>query len=78
MVSELTRSFQKKQCYNGTSPGTRGGASVLEIGRNALPDMEPKLSYISLPAFNANFDLEEIKSLMQNRQRIKRSYKECF
>ncbi|MEN2400091.1 NAD(P)H-dependent oxidoreductase [Flavobacterium sp. MC2016-06] len=43
-----------------TSPGPRGGATVLEIARNAFPRYggEIKASF-SLPSFNANFDAEK-------------------
>ena len=55
--------FQKKpMLLLATSPGTRGGASVLEIGRNALPRYGAEIKgTFSLPAFNANFDLEQNK-----------------
>jgi NAD(P)H-dependent FMN reductase len=45
-----------------TSPGGRGGASVLEIAAKLFPryGTEIKASF-SLPSFNANFDLEENK-----------------
>ncbi|OUL61771.1 NADPH-dependent FMN reductase [Flavobacterium sp. AJR] len=45
-----------------TSPGGRGGASVLEIATKLFPryGTEIKASF-SLPSFNANFDLEENK-----------------
>ena len=43
-----------------TSPGARGGASVLEIAKNAFPryGANVKASF-SLPSFNDNFDLEK-------------------
>lgn len=43
-----------------TSPGGRGGASVLEIAAKLFPryGAEIKASF-SLPSFNANFDLEK-------------------
>ncbi|WP_456315249.1 NADPH-dependent FMN reductase [Pseudomonas shirazensis] len=51
---------QKPMLLLATSPGTRGGASVLEIGRNALPRYGAQIkATFSLPAFNANFDLEK-------------------
>jgi chromate reductase len=45
-----------------TSPGARGGASVLEIATKLFPryGTEIKASF-SLPSFNVNFDLEENK-----------------
>ncbi|MFH7015033.1 NADPH-dependent FMN reductase [Flavobacterium sp. FlaQc-47] len=53
---------QKPMLLMATSPGTRGGASVLEIGRNALPRYGANIkATFSLPAFNANFNLEENK-----------------
>ncbi|MGZ9676315.1 NADPH-dependent FMN reductase [Flavobacterium sp. GNP001] len=43
-----------------TSPGARGGASVLEISKNAFPryGADVKATF-SLPSFNDNFDLEK-------------------
>lgn len=43
-----------------TSPGARGGSSVLEIAKNAFPRYggEIKASF-SLPSFNNNFDTEK-------------------
>ena len=43
-----------------TSPGARGGASVLEIAKNAFPryGADVKATF-SLPSFNDNFDLEK-------------------
>lgn len=43
-----------------TSPGPRGGATVLEIARNAFSRYggEIKASF-SLPSFNTNFDVEK-------------------
>ncbi|MCD0466406.1 NADPH-dependent FMN reductase [Flavobacterium sp. ENC] len=53
---------QKPMLLLATSPGSRGGASVLEIGRNALPRYGAQIKgTFSLPAFNANFDLEQNK-----------------
>ena len=45
-----------------TSPGGRGGSSVLGIAQNLFPryGAEIKGSF-SLPSFNANFDLEQNK-----------------
>lgn len=73
--------FQKKpMLLMATSPGTRGGASVLEIARNALPryGAEIKASF-SLPAFNANFDLE--KNQISNAEldkELRDIIKDCF
>ncbi|CAI2767521.1 NADPH-dependent FMN reductase [Flavobacterium collinsii] len=53
---------QKPMLLLATSPGPRGGASVLEIANNALPRFGAQIKgTFSLPAFNANFDLEENK-----------------
>ncbi|MBF7090334.1 NAD(P)H-dependent oxidoreductase [Flavobacterium sp. ALJ2] len=50
-----------------TSPGARGGASVLEIATKLFPryGAEIKASF-SLPSFNANFDVE--KGEISNRE----------
>lgn len=55
--------FQQKQMLLlATSPGARGGASVLEIANNALPRYGAQIkATFSLPTFNANFDLEQNK-----------------
>ena len=43
-----------------TSPGARGGASVLEIAKNALPRYGAAIkATFSLPNFNDNFDVEK-------------------
>jgi chromate reductase len=50
--------FQNKQTLiMSTSPGPRGGSSVLEIAKNRFPfqGAEVKASF-SLPSFNENFD----------------------
>lgn len=53
---------QKAMLLMATSPGPRGGASVLEIANNALPRYGAQIkATFSLPAFNANFDVEENK-----------------
>ncbi|TCN52046.1 NADPH-dependent oxidoreductase [Flavobacterium circumlabens] len=53
---------QKPMLLLATSPGARGGASVLEIANNALPRYGAQIkATFSLPAFNANFNLEENK-----------------
>lgn len=53
---------QKPMLLLATSPGSRGGASVLEIGRNALPRYGAEIKgTFSLPTFGANFDLQENK-----------------
>jgi len=53
---------QKPMLLLATSPGSRGGASVLEIARNALPRYGAEIKgTFSLPAFGANFDLNDNK-----------------
>ncbi|MBP4137662.1 NADPH-dependent FMN reductase [Flavobacterium geliluteum] len=53
---------QKPMLLLATSPGPRGGASVLEIANNAFPRYGAQIkATFSLPAFNANFDLHENK-----------------
>jgi hypothetical protein len=45
-----------------TSPGARGGASVLEIAKNAFPRYGADIkATFSLPSFDANFDVENGK-----------------
>jgi len=53
--------FQDKpMLLMATSPGARGGASVLEIAKNALPRYGAAVkATFSLPNFNDNFDLEK-------------------
>ena len=53
--------FQDKpMLLMATSPGGRGGASVLEIAKYALPRYGAILKEtFSLPSFNDNFDVEE-------------------
>ena len=42
-----------------TSPGARGGASVLEIAKNNFPRFNADIKAVfSLPSFNDNFDVE--------------------
>ncbi|MEL1240437.1 NADPH-dependent FMN reductase [Flavobacterium flavipallidum] len=55
--------FQEKpMLLMATSPGGRGGASVLEIAKNAFPryGADVKATF-SLPSFNENFDVEKGK-----------------
>lgn len=55
--------FQEKpMLLMATSPGSRGGASVLEIAKNAFPryGVIVKATF-SLPSFNDNFDVEKGK-----------------
>lgn len=52
----------KPMLLMATSPGGRGGATVLEIAKNAFPryGAEVKATF-SLPSFNDNFDIEKGK-----------------
>lgn len=53
---------QKPMLLMATSPGGRGGASVLEIAKNAFPRYGADLkATFSLPSFNDNFDSEKGK-----------------
>ncbi len=52
--------LQKPMLLMATSPGARGGASVLEIAKTAFPRYGAQIKGLfSLPSFNANFDLEK-------------------
>jgi len=53
--------FQEKpMLLMATSPGARGGASVLEIAKNAFPYFGATIkATFSLPSFNDNFDVEK-------------------
>ena len=55
--------FQDKpMLLMATSPGGRGGASVVEIAKNAFPRYGANvLATFSLPSFNVNFDVEQMK-----------------
>lgn len=55
--------FQEKaMLLMATSPGARGGSSVLEIAKNALPRYGADIkATFSLPSFNDNFDVEKGK-----------------
>ena len=52
--------FQDKpMLLMATSPGARGGASVLEIAKNNFPRFNTDIiAVFSLPSFNDNFDVE--------------------
>lgn len=52
--------FQEKpMLLMATSPGARGGASVLEIAKNNFPRFAADIKAVfSLPSFNDNFDVE--------------------
>lgn len=53
---------QKPMLLMATSPGGRGGASVLEIAKNAFPRFGADIKAIfSLPSFNDNFDVSTLK-----------------
>jgi len=53
---------QKPMLLMATSPGPRGGASVLDIAKNAFPRYGGQIkATFSLPSFNTNFDLEQNK-----------------
>lgn len=71
---------QKPMLLLATSPGSRGGASVLEIGRNALPRYGADIkATFSLPAFNANFDLDQNKiTNAEFDKELRNLIKECF
>jgi NAD(P)H-dependent FMN reductase len=55
--------FQNKpMLLMATSPGARGGKSVLEIAENNLPRYGANIQAVfSLPSFNENFDIENSK-----------------
>ncbi len=53
---------QKPMLLMATSPGGRGGATVLEIAKNAFPRFGADIkATFSLPSFNDNFDIENLK-----------------
>ena len=53
---------QKSMLLMATSDGKRGGASVLEIAKNAFPRYGADIkATFSLPSFNDNFDVEKGK-----------------
>lgn len=53
---------QKPMLLMATSPGARGGASVLEIAKSAFPRYGTEIkAMFSLPSFNDNFDVEKGK-----------------
>lgn len=50
----------KPMLLMATSPGVRGGASSLEIAKNAFPRYGADIkATFSLPSFNENFDVEK-------------------
>ena len=53
--------FQEKPMFLlATSPGARGGASVLEIAKSNFPRFNANIKAVfSLPSFNDNFDVEK-------------------
>lgn len=51
---------EKSMLLMATSPGARGGGSVLEIAKNAFPRYGASVkATFSLPSFNDNFDVEK-------------------
>lgn len=71
--SRITKKiFQEKQMLlMATSPGGRGGASVLEMATKAFPFYGANVkATFSLPSFNDNFDVEKeiISNLELNNQ----------
>jgi chromate reductase len=56
-----TKVFQgKPMLLMATSPGARGGASVLEIAKSSFPRFGASIkASFSLPSFNDNFDVEK-------------------
>lgn len=53
---------EKSMLLLATSPGARGGASVLEIAKTAFPRYGADIkATFSLPSFNANFDIEKLE-----------------
>lgn len=60
--SRITKEIfqQKPTLLLATSPGPRGGASVLELATNSFPRFAAQVkATFSLPTFSANFDLEK-------------------
>jgi chromate reductase, NAD(P)H dehydrogenase (quinone) len=55
------KNFQgKKMLLMATSPGARGGSSVLEMAKDRFPRHDADLvAVFSLPNFNDNFDVEK-------------------
>lgn len=52
----------KPMLLMATSPGARGGVSVLDIAKNAFPRYGADIkATFSLPSFNENFDVEKGK-----------------
>lgn len=53
---------QKPMLLMATSPGARGGATVLEYAKSAFPRFGAVIkASFSLPNFNDNFDVEKVK-----------------
>ncbi|MFL9831048.1 NAD(P)H-dependent oxidoreductase [Flavobacterium sp. ST-87] len=53
---------QKPMLLMATSPGGRGGASVLEIAENAFPRYGANVkATFSLPSFNDNFNVKKVE-----------------
>ena len=75
--------FQEKpMLLMATSPGARGGATVLEIAKNAFPRFGAIIiATFSLPSFNDNFDVEKrrisnVELDMKLREIVKNFYLE--
>ena len=71
--SRITKNIfaDKDMLLMATSPGARGGASVLDIANNAFPRFGANIkATYSLPSFNDNFDLEkgEISNAELNKE----------
>ncbi|QCX00419.1 NAD(P)H-dependent oxidoreductase [Aggregatimonas sangjinii] len=66
----------KPMLLMATSPGSRGGASVLQTARITFPRMGAKIvADFSLPSFNANFSEEgitdtELKAILKGKIRL--------
>ena len=60
---------EKPMLLMATSPGARGGATVLEIAKGRFPYMGGNIvADFSLPSFNQNFSEEGIKDEVLNTQ----------
>lgn len=80
--SRITKNIfaDKEMILMATSPGARGGASVLDIANNAFPRFGARIkATYSLPNFNDNFDIEkgEINNL-ELRQELEKLIADNF
>ncbi|WP_194767616.1 NADPH-dependent FMN reductase [Tamlana sp. I1] len=65
--------FGKPMLLMATSPGGRGGKSVLEIAENRFPFHEAKITDVfSLPFFSKNFSDEKISDNTLNDELVKK------